>query len=505
MDIGLLISQVGCSAAPASSSALVESGQCIQPAQGETFSALFKGFAQSIPDEEAPSLCESDDPTEPTPSSDAVNQATMASVMEVVLASISAVQDRQVAVSGEADSAESAQNTQRSSQQGIESTPFVLQNVGVAPIDEAGGTGQDSAPTEAALPATRDLPSYPVLQPLADSARSQSGEAAAMMRKQTASQAPDVPLIRKDRGAPVDLAPAPLEQPSGGAPLLRTPPPDSLISDPCPSPVTESQGLEKVLPAASAKGGVQSLDRPSTEIPPSVLIQEQGAQETTLLGQDLLVPMIGESGEEGQDPFEADAHEAGEGTFFLSGENGDPESVTRGHQPSFFNGQFMSARQAQSSPQGEGSSVVTPTGDQLKMTQAFLGEDHSATMTVAPGKAQTVHMELPSHDSGPLSIRISMTDQTVHTQFITDRNDLGAFLMGRQDQLQQSLTKSGLELGQFQVHIDQRGQQEAFPDRQSRRNGGAPEQQAALQDHNQQSQDRERPNHRSPRALSLFA
>jgi flagellar hook-length control protein FliK len=139
------------------------------------------------------------------------------------------------------------------------------------------------------------------------------------------------------------------------------------------------------------------------------------------------------------------------------------------------------------------------------MTQAFLGEDHSATVTAAPGKVQTVHMELSSHDSGPLSVRISMTDQMVHTQFTTDRNDLGALLFTRQDQLQQSLAKSGLELGQFQVHIDQRGQQEALPDRQSRRNGDAPEQQPASQDHNQQAQDRDRPNHRPPRALSLFA
>lgn len=98
-----------------------------------------------------------------------------------------------------------------------------------------------------------------------------------------------------------------------------------------------------------------------------------------------------------------------------------------------------------------------------------------------------------------------MTDQTVHTQFTTDRNDLGALLFMRQDQLQQNLAKSGLELGQFQVHIDQQGRQEALPDRQSRRNGGASEQQPASQDHNQQAQDRERPNHRSSRALSLFA
>jgi flagellar hook-length control protein FliK len=98
-----------------------------------------------------------------------------------------------------------------------------------------------------------------------------------------------------------------------------------------------------------------------------------------------------------------------------------------------------------------------------------------------------------------------MTDQMVHTQFTTDRNDLGALLMGRQDQLQQSLAKSGLELGQFQVHIDQRNQQESLQDRQPRRNGETPEQQPASQDRTQQAQDRERPNYRPQRALSLFA
>jgi len=179
--------------------------------------------------------------------------------------------------------------------------------------------------------------------------------------------------------------------------------------------------------------------------------------------------------------------------------------MIRGNQPPLFIDQFTSAQQTQPSLLGAGSPTVTSAADHLKMTQTFLGEDHSATMTSAPGMAQTVHLELPSHDSGPLSVRISMTDQTVHTQFTTDRSDLGQFLLTRQDQLQQNLTKSGLELGQFQVHIDQQGQQEAFPDRQARRNGGASEQQLASQDYNQQAHDRERPNHRPSRVLSLFA
>jgi flagellar hook-length control protein FliK len=214
--------------------------------------------------------------------------------------------------------------------------------------------------------------------------------------------------------------------------------------------------------------------------------------------------VIGVSGGGEQDPFGTDAQGAGDGTFFRFGESGTPESVTRGNQSQLFNGQFTSAMQAQSLAPGEGTSVVTPAADRLKMTQAFLSEDHSAIVTAAPGKVQSVHVELPAHDSGPLSVRISMTDQMVHAQFTTDRNDLGALLFTRQDQLQQNLAKSGLELGQFQVHIDQRSQQEPLPDRQSRRNGEAPEQQPASQDRNQQAQDRERPNHRPQRALSLF-
>jgi flagellar hook-length control protein FliK len=139
------------------------------------------------------------------------------------------------------------------------------------------------------------------------------------------------------------------------------------------------------------------------------------------------------------------------------------------------------------------------------MTQTLLGDDHPATMTSVSGKAQVVHLELPPHESGPLGVRISMTDQTVHTQFTTDRSDLGALLLTRQDQLQQSLTKSGLELGQFQVHIDQQGRQEAFPDRQSRRNGEELEQQSSSQAQDQEAHNRDRPDHRPSRTLSLFA
>jgi len=502
MEVRLHIAPALGGGAPNNSSALGERGQLTRPAQGGTFSALFKGLGQNTPGKEIPSLSDSKDPTESTPSGDTQAEATMVSVIEGAPASNPAVQDDQVASSAEADRAESGQNAQHSSLQGIEAIPFVLQDAPVQ-IQEARATEQAGAVTEAALSTTTDLSSHPALQPLLDPA--QSSDAPAVAPKQTASQPTDGSPIRNGRGAPVDLAPVPPEQPSGNSALPSTPPLGSLISDQWPSLVMENQGARNFLPAASVNGGVQSLDRPSTGIQPPAIVQAQGTQETTLLGQSLSVPVIGQSGGKEQDPFGADVQGEGKGTLFHSRESGAQESVMRGNQPPLFIDQFTSARQTQLPLLGAGSPTVTSAADHLKMTQTFLDGDHSATMTSAPGMAQTVHLELPSHDSGPLSVRISMTDQTVHTQFTTDRSDLGQFLLTRQDQLQQNLTKSGLELGQFQVHIDQQGQQEAFPDRQARRNGGASEQQLASQDHNQQAQDRERPNHRPSRVLSLFA
>jgi hypothetical protein len=337
-------------------------------------------------------------------------------------------------------------------------------------------------------------------QPILDPDR--SGEASA---RQDGARATDGLPARNDRSAPVALPPVYPEQQSGNPLLPVKTPPGSLITDQEPSPVQEDQGGRIVFPAASVNVGTQSPDRPSAGVQPSAVVQAQGNQQTTLTAQSLLVPIAGVSGGGEQDPFGTDAQGAGDGAFFRFGESGAPESLPRGNQPQFLNGQFASAMRAQSSAPGEGSPVGTPAADRLKMIQTFLGEDHSTTMTSAHGKVQSVHVELLSHEAGPLSVRISMVDQTVHTQVTTDRNDLGAILVGRQDQLQQSLIKSGLELGQFQVHIDQRNQQESLPDRQSRRNDVAPEQQPASQDRNQHAQDRERPNHRSQRALSLFA
>jgi hypothetical protein len=503
MDIGLLISPAVSSAAQPSSIALGERGQLTQPSEGGAFSVLFNDCAQNIPDEGVPLPSQSDDPTEPTSPANAGEQATLALVMGVTLASMTAVRDPQLVSSAETDSVESAQNAQRSSPQGIEPIPFVIQDVRVVQTHEAGATGEDSTATEAALPTTRDLSSHPAVQPLVDPA--QSGEAPAMAPKQSASRTTDESSVRNGRGGSVYLGPVPFKQPSDDSGLLSTPPQGSLIPDELPPLVVENQETRNLLPAASVNGGVHSLDRQSTGIQSSVIIPGQGTQGTTLLGQSLSTTAMGESGRGQENSSGADGQGQGEGALFHSRTNRVPESLVRDNQSALFIDQFTSVQQTRPSPLGEGSPTVPSAADHLKMTQAFLGEDHSATMMSGPRTAQTVHLELPSHDSGPLSVRISMTDQTVHTQFTTDRSDLGQFLLTRQDQLQQNLTKSGLELGQFQVHIDYHGQQEAPPEWQSRRQGEAREDNRPPHQAEQQDQDRKQQHARSTQALSVFA
>ena len=500
MEIGFLVPSADRSAAPTSSNTLGQSGQPQQPAQRGAFSALLKDVAQNLSKEQLPPFSDAEDSTEPASLIRADNYVTDAMLSHLAGALVVDVRDLHDAVSPVDDTHESVEDSTGGTVQSTEGIPLLSQDLSVAAAHDDGSLGREPVPTDPPKPSAMDASIDSLLQSDLDPAKLSDAS-----EKQAGSQPLEAPPIRNGRGTPSDPSPALLKQSSDSSVLPGTPPPGSLASGQTPVPVLEGQGEQSPLSAVSANEVLQSLDRPSVEVQVSAKVHAQVIDEPALPGRPLSASVIGDSGGTGHDPLEADAQGAEEGALFNFGENGAPESVTRDNQPSFFNSQLMSAQQAQSSTVGESSSGVTPAADQLKTVQALLREDHSGSITSASGKAQSVHVELPSHDSGPLSVRISMTDQTVHTQFTTDRNDLGALLFTRQDQLQHNLAKSGLELGQFQVNVDQQGRQEAFPDRQSRRNGGAPDQQPASQDQNQQSQDRERPHHRSSRALSLFA
>ena len=503
MDIEIRTPSADRSGASLHSSAVSEKGQLQQSVQSGTFSVTLKDAAQNISREKVSGHSESNDPIEPLPSSDAEKQAVIALVMGGGLVPTSLALDLQVVSSPEDGHVERTQNVQSSSSPGVEPALSLPQNVSQVEIQGAGAEGQAGAVSETILSTSTDGRSGSALQPTI--VPGQSGEASAMTPKQTVSRTMGESLVWNGPVAQADLSSDPLNQPASHSLAPSTLPQDSPISDQETIPLMEHQGARNVLAAAYMNGGGQSLERPGRGNQPSAVIQEQEAEETTLLGQPLMALAVGDSEGRGQDPFGADPQGREGEVFFHAMDSGALELATHDNQSSFLNSQFASARQSLLSTQGEGSTVATSVGDSLKTTQAFLGEAHPAITTLPSGKAQVVHMELPSPDSSPLSVRISMTDQTVHAQFTTDRNELGALLFTQQDQLQSNLAKSGLELGQFQVHVDQQGKQEALPDRQSRRNGETSEQQSTSRDQHQQAQDRERSTPRPSHALSLFA
>lgn len=468
-DKQVSISPANSLAALTSSSVLIDVSQIARLVQVEALPVLPKNIAQSLSGKETLPPVKSDVPTESIPSSDA-GAPTIASVEGLAPATDSPVQDLAEGISTENAHAEVAQSVQLSFAQGMEFVSFASQNVSLSHAHESGARVQDRAAIDAALAEPADPHGHQIVQPLADPELS---------GKALTNELP----IRNGGGTPVVPAPASLEQAPGDSTLFTAPFSGSLGSDRWRSSAMERQGASHILASAYGNGAVVSPDRLSVGVQPLTVVQALETEETAPL-EPLAVSVTGVGSGREQDP---------------------QESLSRDNQPLFFSGQSVLARQAQAQPQGASGSVATMTGDRITLAQAFLGENHSAAMTSASGKAQAVYVELPSHDSGPLSVRISMTDQTVHAQFTTDRNDLGALLLTRQDQLQHTLTKSGLELGQFQVHIDQRGQQDAAPDRQLRRNGDAPEHQPGSQNQHQDTRDREQPKHRPSSALSLFA
>jgi hypothetical protein len=493
MDIGFVIPQAGYAADSASSNALSENGQLQQPNQNRSFSALLKDITRNVSGEQLPPFSSADHPTESAPLTASDGSVAGAVLSSITVAAVVVVGDLPTMVSQAVGKDASVQNSSEVATENIESIPLPSQGLNTVAPHDGRIVGYESVPADSPKPGGTSSSLNPLLPPVLDHAPLNR-----LTTAQSGSQTSDARPIRNDRGAPADLSPAPLNQSFGSATLPSAAPPDSTASDPGLVPFMKDQGDRNLLSALPINGETQSRDRPSIEVLPTMKGQEQATKEPLLVSQSVFASVIADNNEKGQDLFEADTQGAEEGAFLDSGENSVSESVARDNQPSFFNSQFTSMRQTQPSAGGERASVVTPS--------TSVEEDHSATMTAsASGKAQVVRLELPAHDSSPLSVRISMMDQMVHTQFTTDRNDLGALLFARHDQLQHNLAKSGLELGQFQVHIDQQGKQEALPDRQSRRNGGELEQQPASQDHRQPAQEQERHNHRPSRALSLFA
>jgi hypothetical protein len=70
-------------------------------------------------------------------------------------------------------------------------------------------------------------------------------------------------------------------------------------------------------------------------------------------------------------------------------------------------------------------------------------------------RTQSVQFDLSPADFGQLRVRVVLSDHTIHTHMSTDRAELGQMLTGQQEQLSAQLSTAGLDLGRFQVHVDQ--------------------------------------------------
>ncbi|MDO9117728.1 MAG: flagellar hook-length control protein FliK [Nitrospira sp.] len=92
-------------------------------------------------------------------------------------------------------------------------------------------------------------------------------------------------------------------------------------------------------------------------------------------------------------------------------------------------------------------------------------------------QTKSMMLELSQADLGRVNIRVAVNQDTVHTHFVSERNELGQYLMNGQDRLQSALNASGLDLGRFQVDIDRQSAGRSFqePTSQGQSHGHTPQ------------------------------
>jgi flagellar hook-length control protein FliK len=122
---------------------------------------------------------------------------------------------------------------------------------------------------------------------------------------------------------------------------------------------------------------------------------------------------------------------------------------------------------------------------------------------------RSVVFEVAQTDLGRVNVRVAMAHDTVHAYLSTDRPDVGNALMNGQDRLQSALQASGLEMGQFRVHIDRQSAGSGGQEWLAREYGDRSSQQQGH--HRQQDQQQDQPtdaarnNRQRLSGLSVFA
>ena len=83
-----------------------------------------------------------------------------------------------------------------------------------------------------------------------------------------------------------------------------------------------------------------------------------------------------------------------------------------------------------------------------------------------------VQFDMAPADFGQLRVRVVLSDHTIHTLMTTDRAELGQMLMGQQEQLSTQLSAAGLDVGRFQVQVNQERTNQSGQEWPSQAQGG---------------------------------
>jgi Flagellar hook-length control protein FliK len=162
--------------------------------------------------------------------------------------------------------------------------------------------------------------------------------------------------------------------------------------------------------------------------------------------------------------------------------------------------QYPSYQQGQGGTPSNIKSVSAPAVSASTLTNPLSQDPETAPAPLT----HAVQFDLAPADFGQLRVRLVMSDQTVHTHLSTDRPDLGQMLTSRQEQLSTQLSSAGLDLGRFQVQVNQERANQSGQEWSSQAHGGTSQQQ---QDSREQEHSPETPvpSQKRTGVLSLFA
>jgi hypothetical protein len=108
-----------------------------------------------------------------------------------------------------------------------------------------------------------------------------------------------------------------------------------------------------------------------------------------------------------------------------------------------------------------------PAHERAEMAKLAQPEEPRSPLRDLPAKqeqiSRSVQVEVQQPDVGRVHLHVRLVEHTVHASLTTEHDALGHFLLAHQGQLEHELKSLGLEMGTFQVLVDQQGRRESGP------------------------------------------